>query len=101
MLYVQLFGPPQIKDASDVLTQLKSRKVAALLFYLAITPGQHRRTYLADLLWSESSEEKGLSNLRYALWNLRQVLGDNLLSSDRVNITFQPTSALSLDVNLF
>ena len=101
MLYVQLFGSPLIRNASDSLTQFKSRKVGALLFYLAMTPGQHRRTYLADLLWSESSEEKALSNLRYALWNLRQVLGGNLLSSNRLNISFQQSNDIWIDVNIF
>src|SRR5262249_10951622 len=65
------------------------------------TPGQHRRTYLADLLWSEASEEKGLSNLRYALWNLRQVLGGDLLSSDRLNITFQQSNDIWIDTTVF
>src|SRR5579859_5884633 len=90
MLHIQLFGPPLIRTANEPLPQFKSRKAGALLFYLASTPGQHRRTYLADLLWSEASEEKGLSNLRYALWNLRRVLGEKPLSSDRLNIAFQP-----------
>lgn len=101
MLHVQLLGPPLIKNARDSLTQFKSRKVAALLFYLAITPGQHRRMYLADLLWSEASEDKALSNLRYALWNLRQVLGELPVHGGRLNISFQPSNDIWIDVNAF
>jgi predicted ATPase/DNA-binding SARP family transcriptional activator len=101
MLCVQLFGSPLIRNASDSLIQFKSRKVAALLFYLAITPGQHRRMFLADLLWSESSEEKALSNLRYALWNLRQVLGELPVRGGRLNISFQPSDDILIDVIAF
>jgi DNA-binding SARP family transcriptional activator len=101
MLRVQLFGPPLIRNASDSLTQFKSRKVAALLFYLAMTPGQHRRMYLADLLWSEAPEEKALSNLRYALWNLRQVLGELPVRGGRLEISFQQSNDIWIDVNAF
>jgi predicted ATPase/DNA-binding SARP family transcriptional activator len=101
MVHLQLFGPPQIHSASDSLTQFKSRKVEALLFYLALTPGQHRRSFLAHLLWSEWSEEKALSNLRYALWNLRQVLGEDLFGGDRLSISFAQGSGLRTDVDQF
>jgi predicted ATPase/DNA-binding SARP family transcriptional activator len=101
MLRLQLFGPPIIQHTSEALSPFKSRKVEALLYFLALTPGQHRRTYLANLLWSEWSEEKALGNLRYALWNLRQVLGEDLVSGDRLSITLQDRTVIWSDVSAF
>ncbi|GAB4431869.1 MAG: hypothetical protein OHK0015_18790 [Chloroflexi bacterium OHK40] len=101
MLRLQLFGPPVVQQENGSVTQFKSRKVEALLYFLAVTPGQHRRSFLANLLWSEWAEEKALSNLRYALWNLRQVLGESSLSGDRLSITFQDTAIISNDVREF
>jgi predicted ATPase/DNA-binding SARP family transcriptional activator len=101
MFRLQLFGPPLIKHASDTPILFKSRKGAALLFYLALNPGQHRRAHLANLLWSEWSEEKALGNLRYTLWNVRQMLGDIPLDSDRGNITFELKNQFWVDAQAF
>ncbi|NNJ12732.1 AAA family ATPase [Chloroflexales bacterium ZM16-3] len=101
MVRLQLFGPPIIQHIDEVPSPFKSRKVEALLYFLALAPGQYRRTYLANLLWSEWSEEKALGNLRYALWNLRQVLGEEIVSGDRLNITFQERPAIWSDVSAF
>jgi DNA-binding SARP family transcriptional activator len=98
---LQLFGPPLIQTASETLSQFKSRKGLALLVYLAVSPGQYSRSYLANLLWSEWPEEKALSNLRYALWHLRQTLGELPLSVDRLSITFRQSSEVWTDVQAF
>ena len=55
----------------------ESQKVRALLAYLAC----HRevelsRDHLAELLWPEADPESARRNLRQALYNLRQCLGD-------------------------
>src|SRR5262245_421974 len=102
MLRIQLFGSPLIKSTDAPLIQFRSLKIEALFYYLAITPGQpHRRTRLASLLWSELPEEKALGNLRYALWNMRQVLGEALFNIERLSVTFQADPTIWVDVNEF
>ena len=101
MVRLQLFGSPHIEVIGAPLSQLRSRKIEALLYYLAVMPGQHRRLHLANLLWSESPEATALSNLRYALWNLRQNLSQVPLRAERLTIAFQPTTTLWVDVNEF
>ncbi|MDD4927781.1 MAG: AAA family ATPase [Gallionella sp.] len=50
-------------------------KMRALLAYLAIEREQdHRREFLADLLWSSNAPGAARSNLRRTLWDLRRVL---------------------------
>ena len=95
MLRLHLFGPPHIDSMAAPVHTFRSRKVEALLYYLAITPGQHRRLHLANLLWSEIPEETALGNLRYALWNLRQVIHKLPLHADRLTVTFQPTGPIA------
>ena len=101
MLRLHLFGSPLI-ESTDPPLQFRSRKIEALLYYLSVTFGhQHRRPNLASLLWSELPEEKALGNLRYALWNLRQVLNNLPLTTDRLTITLQPDKTIWVDVNEF
>ena len=55
----------------------ESNKVRALLAYLAVEAHRpHPRTAVADLLWPERFDAMALANLRYALSNLRQAIGD-------------------------
>jgi predicted ATPase/DNA-binding SARP family transcriptional activator len=98
MIRLQLLGAPLVEYADVPLTQLKSRKIEALLFYLAATPGLHRRIHLANLLWSEGPEDKALSNLRYALWNLNQVLGKGVIKTDRLTVRFAHGATIWVDV---
>jgi DNA-binding SARP family transcriptional activator len=61
------------------VTGFKTNKVRALLAYLAVESDRpHQRRKLAALLWPELPESTALSNLRYTLANLRQVIGDRL-----------------------
>ena len=49
-------------------------KLAALLAYLAVEPGQHRREALADLFWPDLPAEAARLNLRQSLFQLRAAL---------------------------
>lgn len=72
-----LLGPFQVTLDGRPLTGFKSNKVRALLAYLATEADRpHRREVLAGLLWPEWPDRDALSNLRYTLSNLRQVIGD-------------------------
>ena len=57
------------------LAGFESNKVRALLVYLAVEADRpHAREGLAGLLWPDSPNATALSNLRYALSDLRQVI---------------------------
>ena len=76
-LSIRLLGPFEANLDGIPLARFHSDKVRALLAYLCVEcQGDHRREKLAGLLWPDSPERTARSNLRNALANLRQVLGD-------------------------
>ncbi|HMA25114.1 MAG TPA: AAA family ATPase, partial [Gemmatimonadaceae bacterium] len=84
-------------DGAPVEPPLGS-KTLALLAFLALEPGSHRREKITALLWGESPEEKAKASLRQALTHLRDALGDALFV-DRTSIELR--DALTCDVNDF
>jgi predicted ATPase/DNA-binding SARP family transcriptional activator/predicted negative regulator of RcsB-dependent stress response len=89
------------------LTSFESNKVRALLAYLAVEADQpHPRDALTGLLWPHRSDRDALSNLRYALYNVRNVLGDRQADRPffvitRQKLQFNRASDHSLDVATF
>ena len=76
-LSIRLLGPFQVELESEPVEGFKSDKVRALLAYLAVESERpHRRESLAGLLWPNFPERSARVNLRGALANLRQVIGD-------------------------
>jgi ABC-type oligopeptide transport system substrate-binding subunit/DNA-binding SARP family transcriptional activator len=83
-LSISLFGTLQIALRAQPVTEFKSDKVRALLAYLAVEADRpHRREALAALLWPEMPDRSARGNLRDALANLRQAIGDRTASGDR------------------
>lgn len=78
MLHVALFGTPQFKLGNRALDRELTGRVLALFTFLAVTGRVHDRGILADLLWDEISEHQAKTNLRYVLYDLRQIVGDYL-----------------------
>ncbi|MBI4786741.1 MAG: tetratricopeptide repeat protein [Chloroflexi bacterium] len=101
MLYLRLLGPPLIERDGQPLPPFKSRKVLALLAYLALSPGAHARSELAGLLWSDCAEKQALNYLRFALWDLHRILGDCGIKSGRTSVSFEAHPGVGLDVNLW
>lgn len=97
MLYIRLFGSPSVERDGQPVPSFKSRKVLALLTYLALCPGAHPRSKLAGLFWSDVSEHKALDNLRFALWNLTETLETNVFTADRLTVAWQTNSEVWLD----
>jgi DNA-binding SARP family transcriptional activator len=103
-LSLSLLGPFQMTLDGQPVTGFKSNKVRALLAYLAVEAHRpHRREVLAGLLWPDWPDREALSNLRYALANLRQVIGDRtaeppFLLITRDTLQFNTASDHSLDV---
>ena len=106
-LSLSLLGPFQASLDGEPVTTFESTKVRALLAYLAVEADRtHRRDVLAGLLWPEWPDQDALSNLRYALYNLRQVIGDrtaepSFLLITRNTLQFNTASDHRLDVAAF
>ena len=76
-LSIHLLGPFQVTLDGQPVTGFRYDHVRALLAYVAAEPGRpHRRERLAGLLWPDEPQRKALSNLRYALYNLRKAIAD-------------------------
>ncbi len=89
-LKIRLFGPFQLKLDGVTPSGFDSDKVRGLLAYLATEGSRpHRREKLAGLLWPEFAERSARTNLRRALANLRQVIGDHQANPPFLQITRQ------------
>ena len=74
---IRLLGPPQIAGSSG--QHPLERKVAGLLAYLALH-GESARNTLAALLWPDAEPDGARNNLRQALFKLRRVARQDLIS---------------------
>jgi WD40 repeat protein/DNA-binding SARP family transcriptional activator len=106
-LSLSLLGTVQIALNEQPISAFKSDKVRALLVYLAVEADrQHRREALAAMLWPEIPDRAARNNLRDALANLRQLIGDHqatppFLLIERGTIQFNSASDHWLDVTAF
>ena len=72
-----------------------SRKVRALLAYLALSPRPVSRSQLCELLWDAPSDPRG--ELRWSLSKIRGLLKDSLITSgDLVHLSGCPVDALEV-----
>ena len=78
-LKLSVLGGLSIALGDQPVSGFVSRKVEALLVYLACERRDHQRESLATLLWDDLSQERALGNLRTALSNLSEQLQDYLL----------------------
>jgi DNA-binding SARP family transcriptional activator/TolB-like protein len=90
-------------DGGDAL-RFPTRKVRALLVYLAVNAGRtHTRDKLATLLWGDQSDAQARANLRKAMSRLGQTLpkrGKRCLAIQAGGLAIRP-DALRLDVTRF
>ena len=106
-LSISCLGPFQVTLDGQPVTDFKSNKVRALLVYLAVEADRpHPREVLAALLWPDWPDREALSNLRYALSDLRGVIGDRAADPPYLLITrntlqFNSVSDHWLDVRAF
>ncbi len=106
-LRLSLMGPFQVTLDGQAISGFKSTKVRALLAYLAIEADRPQpRDALAGLLWPQRPDRDARNNLRTALANLRQVIGDRtaappFLLITRDTIQFNGASDYDLDVQTF
>ncbi|MGE5187200.1 MAG: tetratricopeptide repeat protein [Acidobacteriota bacterium] len=74
-LEVRLLGPTIVARGGTSLPLPPSRKVRALLAYLALSPHAVTRARLCDLLWDVANDPRG--ELRWCLSKLRAMLDDD------------------------
>lgn len=103
-LKLGVLGALQLALADAPVAKLESDKTRALLVYLAVEADRaHRREILIGLLWPDVPEETARHNLRQALFNLRQAIGDHTaqppyLFITRDQVQFNRASEYSLDI---
>lgn len=100
MLTVRLLGTPSFQVKNQALSHLITGRAAALLTYLIITQQPHSRSQLADLLWTDVSEQQAKTNLRYRLSDLRKVVGDYVIANNET-VTFNEELPYWVDVTAF
>ena len=103
-LSLSLLGTFRAELDGKPIAGFTSNKARALLAFLAVEAGQpHERARLAGLLWPDWPEPSARANLRRALANLRQILGDResprpCLLASRQTVRFDPACDHVLDV---
>ena len=75
-LRISILGPLTVSRRGAPIPLPRSRKVRALLAYLALSPGPVSRSRLCDLLWDVPNDPRG--ELRWCLSKLRSVLDDDV-----------------------
>ncbi len=75
MLEVRLTGRLALRANGEALAPPASRRARAVLAYLALHPGSHRRAQLAARFWPDVLDESARTSLRAALTELRRALG--------------------------
>lgn len=103
-LELNLLGPFQVRLGEQPVTSFESVKVRALLACLAVEAARPQlRERLAELLWPDWPQQSAMSNLRYALADLRKGIGDRqaqpaLLLINRESIQLNPAANIHVDV---
>jgi predicted ATPase/DNA-binding SARP family transcriptional activator len=107
MLKISLLGHWSITLNGEPVAGFVSRKVPALLAYLAVEAERaHSREFLAGLLWPEQPENVARKNLRDVLSNLQKVLGNRAAAPPyvlihRATVQFNRDSDHELDITQF
>ena len=79
-LRIELLGELRVLRNGDVVALPQSRKTRALLAYLILEPGPHRREKLCELFWQVPDDPRG--SLRWSLSKLRSIVNDS--DADRI-----------------
>lgn len=103
-LTLSFLGAFQASIGGEPLS-LRSVRIQALLAYLALEPARpHTREALAALFWPDEPDQAAKQNLRQALYQLRQLLGEPaeaLLLVTRDTVQLDPAGDYALDVAAF
>jgi DNA-binding SARP family transcriptional activator/tetratricopeptide (TPR) repeat protein len=92
-LHVRLLGPVGVSRGGAARALPSSRKLRALLAYLALEPAPVSRSRLCDLLWDVPNDPRG--ELRWYLSKLRNLLDDE----DRSRVVASERDLIALDLS--
>jgi predicted ATPase/DNA-binding SARP family transcriptional activator len=106
-LALSFLGAFQASREGKAVVGFESNKVRALFIYLAIESDRpHSREELAGFLWPDRPDQVARTNLRQALANLRQTLGDEAgrepyLLVTRESVQLNSKAEVYMDVGRF
>jgi DNA-binding SARP family transcriptional activator/transposase-like protein len=99
---IELFGGLKAQQGERVLTHFETRKIAALLAWLALHPQRpHPREVVAEQLWPEEDWDATRNRLRQALSSLRRELeppgtpDHSVLVADRSHVWLNPAAVMT------
>lgn len=98
MLEINTLSSPEIVVGNEKVVKFVTRKALALVVYLAVNSGPRSREELADLLWSEHSQESATRNLRVVLSDIRKKIGGYLFI-DRQSVSLSARGDIWVDVH--
>ncbi len=88
-LQIRLLGEMTVAKDGELRALPQSKKTRALLAYLTLCDGPHRRETLCDLLWELPDDPRG--SLRWSLSKLRRIVNDEgaeRINADRNSVAF-------------
>ncbi|RME71589.1 MAG: hypothetical protein D6784_14935, partial [Chloroflexi bacterium] len=97
-LEIFTFGGLRLVRNGQPVANTGSRRVEALLAYLACADRPQPRELLADLLWDDRPQQQAMSNLRTVLSGLRKHFGP-FVSITRAAVEMTPAAKVWLDVS--
>ncbi|MFN8446948.1 MAG: BTAD domain-containing putative transcriptional regulator [Caldilineaceae bacterium] len=100
-LRLQLFGGFQLLSGTTAITGVNTQRLQSLLAYLVLhRQAPQSRQQLAFLFWPDSNEQQARTNLRNALFQLRNQLPDPdlLLQVESQTLQWRADAPLGLDV---
>jgi len=100
MLTIKLLGTPVFYLDDQALSPSITGRVAGLFIYLIITRQPQPRSTLANLFWTNVSEQEGKRNLRYLLRDLRKSVSDYVVVQGD-NVAFNQTLPHWVDATTF
>jgi DNA-binding SARP family transcriptional activator len=97
---ITTLGNLSVANNAEIMEGFISTKAILLLVYLAMHPGDHARKKLAAMLWSETTNQQALKNLRTVLSSVRQAIPEVLVVS-RDALAINPVLRVDVDAALF
>ena len=101
-LRLSVLGHTEVEGADGVERLHQQPKLLLLLSYLALAPGRVflRREQVAAAFWPDQSDERARSSLRSALYQLRTLLGADVVQSRGDDVAID-TAVVSSDTHEF
>lgn len=97
---ISLLGTPIIRVDGEIVT-VERRKSLAIIAFIAATGQLHRRDELSGIFWSDIDQSRALANLRQALVDMKRVLPDDALESNRSILGMNADAPIAVDTRRF